>query len=109
MLGFHAAWMPGTNGKPVPAAVGTQALWDLYPQNIRHWINARGGPVLQDGVPARLRADGDVPECHTADWVQWSGLLGRGISLSSARRSFAQPISEKNWRSTSRIRAAASS
>src|SRR5437667_4326203 len=25
-LGFHAAWMPGPNGKPVPSAVGTQAL-----------------------------------------------------------------------------------
>ena len=43
MLGFHAAWMPGPNGKPVPSAVGTQALWDLYPQNVRRWINARGG------------------------------------------------------------------
>ena len=35
MLGFHAAWMPGANGKPVPSAVGTQALWDLYPQNVK--------------------------------------------------------------------------
>jgi hypothetical protein len=43
MLGFHAAWMPGTDGKPVPSAVGTRALWDLYPQNVRRWINARGG------------------------------------------------------------------
>src|SRR5712692_7152740 len=22
-LGFHAAWMPGANGKPVPSSVGT--------------------------------------------------------------------------------------
>jgi hypothetical protein len=43
MLGFHAAWMPGANGKPVQSAVGTQALWDLYPKNVRRWINARGG------------------------------------------------------------------
>ena len=43
MLGFHAAWMPGANGKPVPSSVGTQALWDLYPKNVRRWINSRGG------------------------------------------------------------------
>ena len=32
MLGFHAAWMPGPAGKPVPSAVGTQALWEVYPR-----------------------------------------------------------------------------
>src|SRR5689334_7284908 len=42
-LGFHAAWMPGPNGKPVPSSVGTQALWDMYPQHVRQWINSRGG------------------------------------------------------------------
>src|ERR1044072_667435 len=42
-LGFHAAWMPGPNGRPVPSAGGTQALWDMYPQHVRHWITARGG------------------------------------------------------------------
>ena len=42
-LGFHAAWMPGPNGRPVPSAVGTQALWDLYPKNVRRWIHSRGG------------------------------------------------------------------
>src|SRR6186997_665761 len=42
-LGFHAAWMPGPNGKPVPSAVGTQALWDMYPSHVRQWINSRGG------------------------------------------------------------------
>ena len=61
MLGFHAAWMPGPNGKPVPSAVGTQALWDLYPQNVRRWINSRGGLSLENDVPARRGADVDVP------------------------------------------------
>ena len=42
-LGFHAAWMPGPNGKPVPSSVGTQALWDMYPAHVRKWINGRGG------------------------------------------------------------------
>ena len=43
MLGFHAAWMPGPSGKPVRSAVGTQALWEIYPPHLRRWINARGG------------------------------------------------------------------
>ena len=42
-LGFHAAWMPGPEGKPVHSAVGTQALWEVYPQHLKRWINARGG------------------------------------------------------------------
>jgi len=43
MLGFHAAWMPGPEGRPVHSAVGTQALWEMYPGQVRRWINKRGG------------------------------------------------------------------
>jgi hypothetical protein len=43
MLGFHSAWMPGPAGRPVPSAVGTQALWEVYPPHLRRWINKRGG------------------------------------------------------------------
>ena len=43
MLGFHAAWMPGPAGRPVRSAVGTQALWEVYPPHLRRWINSRGG------------------------------------------------------------------
>jgi hypothetical protein len=42
-LGFHAAWVPGPNGQPVPSAAGTQALWAMYPLHVRQWIRARGG------------------------------------------------------------------
>ena len=43
MLGFHAAWMPGPGGRPIPSSVGTQALWEVYPAHLRRWINSRGG------------------------------------------------------------------
>jgi hypothetical protein len=43
MLGFHAAWMPGPEGRPVHSAVGTQALWEMYPGHVKRWINKRGG------------------------------------------------------------------
>ena len=42
-LGFHAAWMPDAEGKPVTSAMGTRALWNAYPQRVRHWIAKRGG------------------------------------------------------------------
>ncbi len=42
-LGFHAAWLPGPSGKQVHSAVGTQALWELYPEHVRRWIRSRGG------------------------------------------------------------------
>ena len=70
MLGFHAAWMPGANGKPVPSAVGTQALWDMYPQHVRSWISARGGlsPKMMFLRGSELMAM--YPECNSDDWVR---------------------------------------
>jgi hypothetical protein len=35
--------MPGPEGRPVHSAVGTQALWELYPSNVRRWLKAKGG------------------------------------------------------------------
>lgn len=42
-LGFHAAWMPDENGRPVTSPMGTQALWNIYPNHIRGWITRHGG------------------------------------------------------------------
>jgi hypothetical protein len=42
-LGFHAAWVPGDNGRPVHSEYGTQAMWSVYPDNIRRWIRSKGG------------------------------------------------------------------
>ena len=30
-FGFHAAWMPDEDGRPVTSPMGTQALWNIYP------------------------------------------------------------------------------
>ena len=35
--------MPDRNGRPVTSALGTQALWKIYPDAVRHWINRHGG------------------------------------------------------------------
>lgn len=42
-LGFHAAWLPDENGRPVISRGGTRVLWRFYPARIRHWINRHGG------------------------------------------------------------------
>jgi hypothetical protein len=42
-FGFHAAWMPDDEGRPVTSPLGTQALWKIYPSDVRRWINRHGG------------------------------------------------------------------
>jgi hypothetical protein len=42
-LGFHAAWNPGGNGRPVVSKAATQLLMDIYPERVRSWIKERGG------------------------------------------------------------------
>ena len=42
-LGFHAAWHPGDDGRPVTSRAATQLLMDLYPQQVRSWIKDHGG------------------------------------------------------------------
>ena len=42
-LGFHAAWLPDPAGRRVVSHAGTQALWDVYPQEVRSWLKRRGG------------------------------------------------------------------
>lgn len=42
-FGFHAAWMPDTDGQPVTSPMGTQALWNIYPVSVRRWISRNGG------------------------------------------------------------------
>jgi hypothetical protein len=42
-FGFHAAWMPDGDGRPVTSPMGTQALWKIYPDSVRRWISQHGG------------------------------------------------------------------
>jgi hypothetical protein len=38
VLGFHAAWDSGANGRAVTNPGATQMLYSLYPSSVRHWI-----------------------------------------------------------------------
>jgi hypothetical protein len=42
-FGFHAAWMPDRDGRPITSPLGTQALWSIYPTSVRRWILRHGG------------------------------------------------------------------
>jgi hypothetical protein len=68
-LGFHAAWMPGPSGKPVPSNVGTQALWDMYPAHVRHWITSRGGLSAKMMFLRGRELMSMYPECRDDGWM----------------------------------------
>jgi hypothetical protein len=42
-LGFHAAWDPGSKGRKITNSEATQSLYFMYPFEVRHWIDQRGG------------------------------------------------------------------
>ena len=74
-FGFHAAWMPNENGRPVTSRLGTQALWDVYPASVRRWINQHGGltraallglVLLAHGVPRSLWCSWRITRVPTA-------------------------------------------
>jgi len=70
MLGFHAAWMPGPEGKPIPSSAGTQALWELYPQHVKRWISSRGGLSAKMVFLRGKELSAMYPECRVTDWVR---------------------------------------
>jgi hypothetical protein len=43
VLGFHAAWDTGANGRAITNPGATHMLYSLYPSSVRRWIAARGG------------------------------------------------------------------
>src|SRR3974390_556857 len=62
-FGFHAAWMPNENGRPVTSRLGTQALWDVYPASVRRWINQHGGLTRRMIYLGGTQLQGIVASC----------------------------------------------
>ena len=42
-FGFHAAWMPDNDGRPITSPKGTKALMDRYPPDVLRRIREHGG------------------------------------------------------------------
>jgi len=62
-FGFHAAWMPDSDGRPVTSPMGTQALWNIYPTRVRSWINQHGGLSRKMIYMQGSDLAGIVPSC----------------------------------------------
>jgi hypothetical protein len=43
MLGYHAAWVPGHDGRPVTSREGTATLWAAYSPQVRNVLRRKGG------------------------------------------------------------------
>jgi hypothetical protein len=43
LLGFHAAWTPDYDGRPLPSWHATQMLFSTYPRKVKSWIRRNGG------------------------------------------------------------------
>ena len=69
-FGFHAAWMPDADGRPVTSPMGTQALWSVYPASVRRWINRHGGlsrqMIFLQGRSLRHRGELRAPDAARA-------------------------------------------
>jgi hypothetical protein len=83
-LGFHAAWMPDANGRPVNSPLGTQALWNLYPPHVRRLIMRHGGLsrkmiYVQGRELARLVPSCDSPTVSASRRGSTRQLSGRAV------------------------------
>ncbi len=63
-FGFHAAWMPDGDGRPVTSPMGTQALWNIYPGSVRRWIRRHGGLSRRMIFMEGRALDGIVSTCE---------------------------------------------
>jgi len=81
-FGFHAAWMPDREGRPVTSPLGTQALWNIYPASVRRWISRHGGLSRRMIFLQGRELDGIVTSCD------------RGVQeqMRSARRLAPHPV-----------------
>jgi hypothetical protein len=62
-FGFHAAWMPDVDGRPVTSPMGTEALWNVYPTTVRRWISRHGGLSRKMIFLQGRELDGIVASC----------------------------------------------
>jgi len=69
-FGFHAAWMPDREGRPVTSPLGTQALWSIYPASVRHWITQHGGLSRKMIYLQGQDLDGIVASCDRGAHTQ---------------------------------------
>ncbi len=96
-FGFHAAWMPDEEGRPVTSPLGTQALWNIYPNQVRRWINNHGGLSRKMIFMQGRALDGIVASCEqptrpTGSALTSSRVARRARSLPQRKRRQRPPL-----------------
>jgi hypothetical protein len=93
-FGFHAAWMPDLAGRPVTSALGTQALWKIYPASVRRWISRHGGLSSRMIYLEGNSLNGVVSICERPTWRVYL-TSGRGYSGRSSRYISARAANDR--------------
>ena len=76
-FGFHAASIRNYEGRLVTSVKATQAVWNVYPASVRHWIDQHGGLSRQMIYMEGRSLDGIVATC---DFPTLRALLVAGAS-----------------------------
>jgi hypothetical protein len=82
-FGFHAAWMPDVDGRPVTSPMGTEALWNIYPSQVKRWINRHGGLSRKMIYMQGREMHGIVADCSATT---------RRVNARSDRRYAPRPV-----------------
>jgi hypothetical protein len=93
-FGFHAAWMPDRDGRPVTSPLGTQALWSIYPASVRRWINQHGGLSRKMIYLQGHELDGIVASCDRDD--RYQARSARRVTPHPVRYESASASSERH-------------
>ena len=93
-FGFHAAWMPDTDGQPVTSPLGTQALWNIYPTTVRRWISRHGGLSRKMIFLHGSDLDGIVASCEQPTRRAEKPLV-RHLTTGSIRYNSASAASDR--------------
>jgi hypothetical protein len=93
-FGFHAAWMPDRDGRPVTSPLGTQALWSIYPASVRRWINQHGGLSRKMIYLQGQELDGIVASCDRDE--RYQARLARRLAPRPVRYESASASSERH-------------
>jgi hypothetical protein len=65
-LGFHAAWEPDPNGRPINSSPGTRTLMRVYPSRVRNWIRRKGGLSRKMIYLQDRELSAFYPHCHAS-------------------------------------------
>jgi hypothetical protein len=83
VLGFHAAWRPTTKGGKTTSSVATQAMMELYPADVRGWIDRHGGLTPHMIYLQGRELTSMVPACGASGGTATASAQQNGVGRAS--------------------------